>query len=340
MFSVQPTIVRNADTRRGPRSKAPVFVLGSVRSGTTLLYHMLLSSGNFAVYRTESNVFNVLEPRFGNLGAERNRRRLLDAWYISRLYTRTGLDKQELEPRMTAECRNGGDFLRIVMEEMARKQGVKRWADTTPDHLLYLDRIKQTIPEALIIHIIRDGRDVALSAGKQRYVRALPWDSTPSVLIAAMHWEWMIRKGLKDGRKLGDDYMELHFEELIERPRETLAKLGSFIDHELDYDRIQQVGIGSVSKPNTSFEANADFNPVGRWRIAYSRRELAAVEALIGDTLQELGYELATKDENASHRPDLQRTKAMYRLYFDTKLYLKSKTPLGRLFVTRDLSWV
>src|SRR5881409_1775349 len=125
------------------RSKAPVFVLGCGRSGTTLLYHMLLSAGNFAVYRTESNVINLLEPRFGDLSVPRNQRRLLQAWYSSRLYTLSGLDKPELEARVRAECRNGGDFLRIIMEEMAHKQGVERWADSTPEHLLYLQRIKE-----------------------------------------------------------------------------------------------------------------------------------------------------------------------------------------------------
>src|SRR5690349_13992350 len=49
------------------RKDAPVFVLGCGRSGTTLLYHMLLSAGDFAVYRTESNAINLLEPRFGDL---------------------------------------------------------------------------------------------------------------------------------------------------------------------------------------------------------------------------------------------------------------------------------
>ena len=81
MPSAQPTIASDAATA-GSRSKAPVFVLGSVRSGTTLLYHMLLSSGNFVVYRTESNVFNLLEPRFGDLSAKRNRRR---NWNIVRV---------------------------------------------------------------------------------------------------------------------------------------------------------------------------------------------------------------------------------------------------------------
>src|ERR1019366_10678789 len=78
------------------RSRAPVFVLGCGRSGTTLLYHMLLSSGNFAIYRTESNVINLLEPRFGDLSVARNKRRLLDAWYKTRLYTLSELEKGPL----------------------------------------------------------------------------------------------------------------------------------------------------------------------------------------------------------------------------------------------------
>src|SRR5215467_9454277 len=53
-----------------PRNEAPVFVLGCGRSGTTLLYHMILSAGDFAVYRTESNAINLLEPRFGDLSVK------------------------------------------------------------------------------------------------------------------------------------------------------------------------------------------------------------------------------------------------------------------------------
>ena len=78
--------------------------------------------------------FNLLEPRFRPLTVLANRRRMLDAWYKSRLYTRTGLTPDEVEARILRECQNGGDFLRIVMEAMCRKQGVERWAETTPDH--------------------------------------------------------------------------------------------------------------------------------------------------------------------------------------------------------------
>src|SRR5271165_2730316 len=52
------------------RAKAPVFVLGCPRSGTTVLYHMLLSAGNFAVYRVESNAINLIEPAFGDLSIQ------------------------------------------------------------------------------------------------------------------------------------------------------------------------------------------------------------------------------------------------------------------------------
>lgn len=324
------------------RSLAPVFVLGCGRSGTTLLYHMLLSAGNFAVYRVESNIINLLEPRFGDLSVAGNKRRMLEAWYNSRLYTLSGLDKDEIAAKIMAECQNGGDFLRIIMTEMCRKQGVQRWADTTPEHILHLHRIKETIPNALIIHIIRDGRDVALSTDKLGYIHRLPWDKRPSKMVCGLYWDWMVNKGRRDGRDLGDDYTEVHFEELVTKPHQTLARLGEFIGQELNYDRIREVGIGSVSAPNSSFgdAKKEDFNPTGRWRSGFPPEELEMFEGLIGSTLEENGYELATNNREVLTRPDFQRTRAMYMKYFDAKLYLKAKTPLGRLMVTRDLSWI
>jgi hypothetical protein len=58
---------------------------------------------------------------------------------------------------------------------------------------------------------------------------------------------------------------------------------------------------------------------------------------LIGGTLEQLGYELGTE---GSRRTDLARMRAAYRKYFEIKQYLKTRTPAGKLFVKRDLSWV
>ena len=338
--TTQDVRVTNCGT---PRRDAPVFVIGCGRSGTTLLYHMILSAGDFAVYRTESNAINLLEPRFGDLSVRRNRERLMEAWLDSKLFSVSGLDAEEIRAKVLEKCTNGGNFLRVVMEEIARKQGVRRWADCTPEHLLHLPRIKGTIPDALIIHIIRDGRDVALSTEKQGYIKPLPWDRTPRTMVAGLYWEWIVNRGRKDGRDLGRDYIEVHFEDLVSDPPKVLARLGEFIDHDLDYERILKVGIGSVSEPNTSFHDNSrgkSFSPVGRWREKFSPENLVTFEALVSETMEELGYALSTTDRNLLERPDLKRMRAMYRTYFDSKLYLKAQTPLGQWFVTRDLSWL
>ena len=324
------------------QSKRPVFVLGSPRSGTTLLYHMILSAGNFAVYRTESNVFNLLGPRFGDLSVRRNREALMKVWLGSKLFTRSGLDARTIEKKVLEECRNTGDFLRIVMQEIANKQGVERWADCTPDHLLYLREIRKEMPEALVIHILRDGRDVALSLDKQRWIRPFPWDKSKSVLVSGLYWQWIVNRGREYGRTLGADYMEIYFEDLIQNPRPVLAQLGQFIDHDLDYDRIRKVGIGSVSDPNTSFQPESggqDFNPVERWRKSLSANQLAACENLVGETLVSLGYKLGSTSM-ARHQLGDKAMRAAYESLYDAKLWLKQRTVFGKLLISDDLSWL
>jgi Sulfotransferase family len=327
MESTMENPARTSGAKGDIRSKAPVFVLGCPRSGTTVLYHMLLSAGNFALYRAESNVFSVLQPRFGNLRSESNRRELLRYWLKSKLFEVSGLDALAIQDKILRDCNGAGDFLRIVMEESARVQGVERWADCTPDHLLYMREIKREIPDALFLHIIRDGRDVALSYAKQGWAYPFPWDRNQQVGVAGLYWEWIVGKGRKIGKELGHDYYELHYEALVEKPCETLVALSEFVGQELDYDRIKQVGIGSVSEPNSSFSSGRDFRPVGRWADQLTPEQLTQIEALIGGFLHELGYPRAT-----SQKPGLKETRfrATYIPWFTFRHWLKSSTPLGR----------
>ena len=314
----------------GLRSQAPVFVLGCPRSGTTVLYHMLLSAGNFAVYRCESNVFSILQPRFGNLRWESNRRKLLHYWLQSTLFQATGLEDDDIREKIITQVQSAGDFLRIVMEETARLQGATRWADCTPDHLLYIREIKRDIPNALIIHIIRDGRDVALSYAKQGWAYPLPWDRGEQLSVAGLYWEWIVRRGRKYGQALAGDYCEVHYEDLVEKPQPTLERLSEFVGQELDYARIQQVGIGSVSAPNSSFasEAKAGFHPVRRWVDKMSSAELEEFESLTGKFLHELGYGLRSNPQPGFRT---RRLRATYFPWFAVRHWLKSRTPLGRL---------
>ena len=317
-----------------PRSACPVFVVGCPRSGTTLLYHMILSAGDFAGYPFESDTFRLLGPKFPDLASLTNRKRLMEFWLRSENFARSGLDRSDVEPRVLRDCRNIGDFLRIVMEEMCRKQGVRRWAEKTPYNALYISQIKRLIPDALIVHIIRDGRDAALSLANWGRIRPFFWEGGRKLLSFGVYWKWMVRKGRAGGQRIGRDYYELHYEDLVVKPRETLAELGGFIGHDLDYNRIVQVGIGSVSRPDSSFQHRASaegFNPVGRWEKQYSPEHLVEFEALVGDALEETGYRLATRPQQRRRTFSAEAISAFYVSQLESKFWLKSRTPLGRL---------
>jgi len=307
-------------------------VLGSGRSGTKLLYHMLLSSGGFAIYHAESNVFNLLGLRFGDLSKRASRRRLLDHWLRSPLFYRSGLTREEIEPQIMEECHNAGDFLRFLMEAIARKQGVERWAECTPNHLLYLPQIKKLFPDALIVHIVRDGRDVTVSFKRIGWVQPLPWDRKRALFAPAIFWRWIVGKGRKYGKQMGGDYMEVHYEDLVQNPRPTLARIGAFIDHDLDYDRILRNPLGAVQKPNSSFRGDGqemETSMLGRWKTVLSADETARMESIIGDLLTELDYPLATPAAQTHSSLPLSFMGWFYPIFYDFKLWLKTYTPLA-----------
>lgn len=316
------------------RSKAPVFVLGCGRSGTKLLYHTLLSAGGFAVYHAESNAFNLIGLRFGSLDKLENRRTLLDHWLKSKLFYRAGLTREEIEPKILKGCHNAGDFLRILMETIAHKQGVERWAESTPLHLLYIPLIKKLFPDALIVHIIRDGRDVTVSLNRIGWIKPLPWDKKRALLAPAIFWRWIVSKGRKYGTRMPGDYIEVHFEDVVQKPHETLGRLGEFIDHDLNYDRIQQNAQGTLRDPNSSFRGDGqekEANPIERWKVLLSADEVAQVESVIGNLLSETGYKPASPEAARRRTFAISLMSFLYPIYFDVKLWLKTYTPLARI---------
>ena len=322
--------------------KPPVFIVGCPRSGTSYLYHLLLSAGGFAEFRTQMNVFDVLEPIYGDLGVPKNKVRMMKEWLQSKAFDVSGLQAEEIKARVLSGCRGASDFLRIVMEEVARKQGVDRWIDSTPTNIPHLLRIKKDFPSARIIHIIRDGRDVALSLDKRGWSRPLPWDRDKGLLAAGLYWEWIVRKGRKFGPMLQPDYLEVRYEDLVIHPAETLEKLGVFLAHDLDYKRIQQVSIGSVKNPLTSFKEDLErgkFKPVGRWEDKLSPAQVALLESLVGDYLEQLGYALSGS-ARAKRSLAAKRMRRVYRAYYEFKQWAKINTPLSRLMVNYSASLI
>jgi hypothetical protein len=224
------------------------------------------------------------------------------------------------------------------MDEIMRHQHVHRWADQTPSHIFHMREIKKYFPDALFVHMIRDGRDVALSMGKPGWVQTLPGHSHKIRLAAGLFWDWAVRKGREQGRQNASDYIEIRYEELVLQPESALARLRPFLRHELDYDQIQRTAFGSVGRPNTSFVAEQStgrFSPVGRWKSALGRLELAELEGLIGELLLDLEYPLASGRPIADPRSFTLR--ALYRTYFESMLWLKKSTPMHRFLASHDL---
>src|ERR1700693_12712 len=183
--------------------KAPVFIVGCPRSGTSFLYHLLLSAGGFAEFHTQMNVYDVLEPIYGDLSVMKNKQAAIREWLGSKAFRVSGLDANHIEAKILAECRGASDFLNIIMEEIAVKQGVDRWIDSTPTNVPHMLRIQRDFPNAQFVHIIRDPRDVALSLDKRAWTRPLPWDKNRSLVAAGLYWEWIVRQGRKVGAMLG-----------------------------------------------------------------------------------------------------------------------------------------
>jgi hypothetical protein len=270
----------------------------------------------------------------GYLCRRKNREELMEHWLRSKLFRVSGLDARLIRSKILEDCHSGGDFLRIVMEEIARQQAVRRWADCTPDHVLYMREIKRQLPEALFVHMVRDGRDVALSYVKQGWSYPLPWDRGEHLAVAGLYWEWVTRTGRRYGKELEPDYHEVSFESLVAQPEQVLSKLSSFIDQPLDYDQIRQAGIGSVSQPNSSFldeSGKGEFNPVGRWKEKLSPGDLTRLEDVLGSSLEELGYPLSSPS-HPRRTPRAFRLRTTYHAQFATKLWLKKHSPLARYF--------
>jgi hypothetical protein len=315
--------------------KPPVFIVGCPRSGTSYLYHLLLSAGGFAEFHTQMNVYDVLEPIYGDLSSSASKQHMMKDWLTSKAFRVSGLQANEIEEKVMAECHSAGDFLRIVMDDVARSQEVDCWVDSTPTNVPHMLRIKRDFPAARFIHIIRDPRDVALSLDKKGWSRPLPWDKRNSLLAAAVYWEWIVGKARRNGERLGGDYVETHYEDLVQTPAIELAKIGLFLGCDLDYERIRARSVGSIKNPLTSFKEDlhqGTFSPVGRWKDKFPAQQLAQFEALIGDYMQELGYKPSSSALAGSLSTKTRR--GIYEVFYGFKQWAKVNTPLTRMLVS------
>src|SRR5262245_29419400 len=148
-----------------------------------------------------------------------------------------------------------------------------------------------------LVHVIRDGRDVALSVRNWKepvkLLRRSPtWDEDP-VTTLALWWEWHVRLGREAGRTLGHSrYYEIHYESLVARPAEECARLCAFLD--VPFDGAMLRFHEGRTRDDPGLDAKDAWRPVTpglrEWRTQLPAEDVERFEAAAGGLLDELGY--------------------------------------------------
>jgi hypothetical protein len=297
-----------------PRKPAP-FIVGVTRSGTTLLRLMLDSHPKLTIPPETHFV-----PKLIRLADREGMRPARLAGRISK-HRRWGdfdIDRKELAQAFRDQPElNATTAARAFYELYARKQGKRRWGDKTPGYQIRMLKLKKALPEAKFIHVIRDGRDVAVSQARKAS------DPTP-LDVAGRRWKSRVLATRLRARKIPDAYLEVHYEDLIRDTERTLRRICEFIDlrfhpamlryHERAGERLQEIAKelpGGQGKDELGAEeriaahALAHEPPredrVEAWRNEMNPEDVAAFERDNGDLLAELGYELVSR---GAEQPD------------------------------------
>lgn len=244
-----------------------VFIVGCPRSGTTLTQKTIESHSHCFAYQGESGMFtnqNIFRLNRKHFGLEGNE-------------LRKALSKAD----------NVVDFFDQQVRRLNKELPGEIYVDKTGHHILKLDFILRSFPNARVIHIVRDGRD--------SYCSALGHDGVPqrdSVLAFAKYWTNAVDTGL-DAEK---DQRVFHFryEDFTRNPIPELKKIMNHIGLEAEDSQIDPTSWADDSRARmkefNKLQGPVTTSSIERWRTQLSSEEIADFNAIAGETLRRLGY--------------------------------------------------
>jgi hypothetical protein len=297
-------------SRNGEAERPPVpFIVGVGRSGTTMLRLMLDSHPQLTIPPETHFVPDLIDAIEDGADPER----AVEVMQSVRQWGDLHIEPAEAIERFRAlDDFNAGDALRAFYAIYAERQGKPRWGEKTPAYVRNMRKIEKALPEARFIHVIRDGRDVALS----RWKRTLGDGEKAPAGQVAEGWQRRIRRAQKQGRKLAH-YLELRYEDLVTDTEPNLRRIAEFLELEWDpvmltfyeraADRMSEMARdlpaveGKPTRPGDErMQAHAmtqkppDPSAMYRWKERMSPEDVAAFDAAAGELLSELGYEVGT----------------------------------------------
>jgi hypothetical protein len=267
----------------------PLLILGVRRSGTTLLRVMLDRHSQLAV-PDESYFIPQL--------ADRHVRRVDAAAFVDDLRRIDTLAEWEVPlDEVRARLHDGmpiGVAVGTVYAVYAEQRGKPRWGDKTPMYMQNLRLLERLFPDALFVHLIRDGRNAATSfLSMPRGIVTENWMHPRDPAGFACQWQTEVKAARRLGRRVGRDrYLEVRYEELVEDVEDVLQSICRFARLPYEAGMADYAGTVDVSgKPHQSSLTRPPTAGLRDWHMQMSPEQVGAFDRVAGDLLGELGYE-------------------------------------------------
>lgn len=270
--------------------KAPLVLLGVSRSGTTLLRVILDRSPGLA-FPDESFFVPLL--------SRRHRGRVDAAAFLDDLRRLPALAEWGLAPEDVApRLRDGmpvGAAVAAIYEAYAEREGKPRWGDKTPMYMRHLPLLERLFPAAQYVHLVRDGRDAAtsfLQMPEGTYTRT--WAHPETAAAFACLWRTEVEAARALGGRVGPErYHEARYEDLVADPERVVRAICGFAELPFEPAMLEYPGSVDVSrKPHQQRLLAPPTASVRDWREEMSADDARSFEAIAGDLLAVLGYEL------------------------------------------------
>jgi hypothetical protein len=274
----------------------PLFIVGAARSGTTLVRVLLNRHPDLAIPGESHFIPDLWRRRhaYGKAGRIED----IDVWVRDMAkqpwFRSWGVPVQDLERGLSeALSPTFSDGVRAVYQAFAELQGKRRWGDKTPEYVNDLLLLASLFPDALFVHVLRDGRDVALSVVELGRLHR-------SAATAALFWRRQVSNGRRAGAVIGPGrYMELAYESLVDDPERELRGLCHFLGLPfdramLDHDTQALESIPPRIRYMHSRIALPPTRGLRDWTRQMAAHDVAEFETIGGRELLKTGYQLSS----------------------------------------------
>jgi hypothetical protein len=290
----------------------PFFIVGVPRSGTTLMAVLLNNHSQIHIGKVTvgESLLRLQHTIMENYGLKGDIRTQTEAERLLR-----AIQSDEI---LWDFCQNVADkvgegircLLAYAREDVLCRHKKRVWGNKSPFMLTEFANISHFMPGVRFIHVIRDGRAVALSRYDRRNLHPK---------FAIHQWKRMILKGQYDGRILGPEhYLEIKYEDLLEAPVEMLNRVCAFLEVEFEESMLDLSQTEAANQSNAYVRPKLDKKKVNAWQEKFRPQQIEALEQIAGDLLQALGYEL----QHYSVRGPFKALSPLEVIWYNQKLAL------------------